>query len=155
MAEKKQESASITLEEAQKMLAEAQAAKEEARALLEEARAAMTAAQETRGEATEPGEEDEAAKQHRQYLEDLEAGRKYMEEKISMRLFKDNDKYKGDVLVCVNGDRLLIKRGETVEIPRKFALVLEESMRQDADTANLIESMSAEYEAEAKARNIS
>ena len=77
-----------------------------------------------------------------------------MEEKVPVELFKDNGKYKGDVLVCVNGERLLIKRGVRVEIPRKFALVLEESAKQDTATANLIESESSRYEAEAAALNI-
>lgn len=77
-----------------------------------------------------------------------------LEEKVPIRLFKDNDRYKDDVYVCVNGERLLIKRGENVEIPRKFALVLEQSAQQDTATATLIEEKSSAYAAEAAAHNV-
>ena len=73
---------------------------------------------------------------------------------VRIRLFKDNDRYKDDVYVCVNGERLLIKRGENVEIPRKFALVLEQSAQQDTATANLIEQKSTAFAAEAAAHNV-
>ena len=76
------------------------------------------------------------------------------DELVSIQLFKDNDKYKDDVFVAVNGDRVQIKRGERVQIKRKFADVLEQSMRQDTATANMIERQSAEYEAKAKALNV-
>ncbi|OUQ82459.1 hypothetical protein B5E43_01270 [Flavonifractor sp. An100] len=73
---------------------------------------------------------------------------------VSIQLFKDNDKYKDDVFAAVNGERVQIKRGERVQIKRKFADVLEQSMRQDTATANMIERQSAEYEAKAKSLNI-
>ncbi len=76
------------------------------------------------------------------------------EELVAVRLFKDNDRYKDDVFVAVNGERVQIKRGETVMVKRKFAAVLEQSMAQDTATANLIEEESSRYEAEAKARNL-
>ena len=44
----------------------------------------------------------------------VEAG----EELVSVRLFKDNDKYKGDVFVAVNGQSVLIRRGERVAIKK-------------------------------------
>ena len=47
-----------------------------------------------------------------------------------------------------------IKRGENVQVPDFVAEVLERSMQQDAATAALIERKAAEYEAEAKARNL-
>lgn len=78
----------------------------------------------------------------------------WLEEKVLIQLFKDKDRYKDDVYVCVNGERLLIKRGENVEIPRKFALVLEQSARQDVATANLIDQKSTAFAAEAAARNV-
>jgi hypothetical protein len=73
------------------------------------------------------------------------------EQLVSIRLFKDNDKYKDDVFVAVNGERIQIKRGETVRIKKKFADVLEESMKQDMATANMIERESSEFEAKAAA----
>lgn len=68
------------------------------------------------------------------------------EELVSVRLFKDNDKYKGDVFVAVNGQSVLIRRGERVEIKKKFAEVLEQSLDQDQRTAGLIERESRAYE---------
>jgi len=73
------------------------------------------------------------------------------EERVSIRLFKDNGKYKDDVFVAVNGERIQIKRGETVRIKKKFAEVLEQSMIQDAATASMIERESSEYRAKAEA----
>lgn len=72
----------------------------------------------------------------------VEAG----EELVSVRLFKDNDKYKGDVFVAVNGQSVLIRRGERVAIKKKFAEVLEQSLDQDQHTAGLIERESRAYE---------
>lgn len=76
------------------------------------------------------------------------------EELVSIRLFKDNDKYKDDVFVAVNGERVQIKRGEAVLIKRKFADVLEQSMKQDMATANMIERESSDFEAKAAALNL-
>lgn len=76
------------------------------------------------------------------------------EELVPIRLFKDNERYKDDVFVAVNGERVQIRRGETVRIKRKFAQVLEQSMRQDTATARLMEQKAAEYEANAKAMNL-
>ena len=70
---------------------------------------------------------------------------------VSIRLFKDNDKYKDDVFVAVNGERVQIRRGETVLIKKKFADVLEQSMKQDVATANMIERESSDFEAKAAA----
>lgn len=159
----------MTAEEMQKMLEEARSAKEEAktaqeeaRAILEQANAALAAAKEAReaqigkdasSDDADP-EEDEETKRRRLFMEEQERERQYMAEKVPIELFKDNGKYKGDVLVCVNGERFLIKRGVRVEVPRYVALVLEESSKQDTATANLIESESSRYEAEAAALNI-
>lgn len=76
------------------------------------------------------------------------------EELVPVRLFKDNDKYKDDVFVAVNGERIQIRRGETVMIKKKFADVLQQSMDQDTATANLIDAESSRYQAEAKARGL-
>lgn len=63
----------------------------------------------------------------------------YMEEYVEVKLFKDNDKYKDDVYVAVNGENCVIKRGERVKIKRKFAEVLDHSEHQDYETSKLIE----------------
>jgi len=122
----------------------------------EAATAAETAAAQTAEE--QPTPEKTPEEQHQEALAakaEAEAREKaWLEEKVPIRLFKDNDRYKDDVYVCVNGERLLIKRGENVEIPRKFALVLEQSAQQDTATANLIEQKSTTFAAEAAAHNV-
>lgn len=69
----------------------------------------------------------------------------YWNELVEVRLFKDNNKYKDDVFVSVNGENCVIKRGEKVMIKRKFADVLERSDLQDFETSKLIEQKSEEF----------
>lgn len=63
----------------------------------------------------------------------------YLNEYVSIKLFRDNDRYKDDVYVAVNGKNCMIKRGEWVKVRRKFALVLEQSEIQDMKTAQYLE----------------
>ena len=67
------------------------------------------------------------------------ADQAYLEEYIAIKLFKDNDRYKDDVYVAINGKNCVIKRGEWVRIKRKFALVLDQSEIQDSKAAALME----------------
>ncbi len=62
----------------------------------------------------------------------------YLNEYVAVKLFKDNDRYTDDVYVAVNGQNCIIKRGEWVNIKRKFALVLDSSEIQDMKTAEYI-----------------
>ena len=64
---------------------------------------------------------------------------------VKIRLFKDAEKYKDDVFVGVNGRGYQIKRGEEVEVPDFVAEVLENSLNQDAATAELITRETANY----------
>ena len=57
------------------------------------------------------------------------------EEKVRIKLFKDNGRYKGDLFVSVNGVNYKIRRGVDVEVPKAVAEVLEHSQRQDDLTA--------------------
>ena len=77
-------------------------------------------------------EKERALAQAREYED-------YLNEYISVKLFKDNDRYRDDVYVAVNGQNCIIKRGEWVKVKRKFALVLDASEIQDMRTAELIE----------------
>lgn len=120
--------------EAEQIIAQAKA---EAAKILADAKAQADAAQVAQAKAPAPSPAKSRA-----------------EELVPVRLFKDNDKYKDDVFLAVNGERVQIRRGEVVYIKRKYAEVLEQSMRQDTATANMIEQKSAEYEARAKALNI-
>lgn len=63
-------------------------------------------------------------------------------EPVTIRLFKDSDKYKSDVFVCINGESWLIKRGESVQVPRKVADVLALADDQIGAAADVI----SEYE---------
>ena len=56
----------------------------------------------------------------------------YYNELVSVRLFKDNDKYRDDVFVSVNGVGMIVPRGVEVEIPRKYAIALKNSQAQDS-----------------------
>ena len=63
----------------------------------------------------------------------------YLEELVAVKLFRDNDHYRDDVYVAVNGHNCVIKRGEWVKIKRKFAMVLDASEIQDMKTAEMLE----------------
>ena len=69
----------------------------------------------------------------------------YWNELVEVKLFKDNNKYKDDVFVAVNGENCVIKRGERVKVKRKFANVLDLSDMQDYETNKLIEKHEREF----------
>ena len=69
----------------------------------------------------------------------------YLNEYVSVKLFKDKGKYKEPVYVAVNGQNCVIKRGEWVKIKRKFALVLDQSEIQDMQTAEMLEAEQARF----------
>ena len=75
----------------------------------------------------EPVEEKEVVK------EELDPMRK-----VTIRLFKDNGKYKDDMVVGLNGRMFQIKRGVEVEVPWAVAEIIRESLEQDQATAELI-----------------
>lgn len=50
---------------------------------------------------------------------------------MTIRLFKDNERYRDDVFVSVNGRTFQIKRGVEVQVPRYVQEVLDNSMSQD------------------------
>ena len=74
--------------------------------------------------------------------QDVEA---YLNEYVAIKLFRDNDRYRDDVYVAVNGRNCVIKRGEWVKVKRKFALVLDQSEIQDMMTAELLEAEQKRY----------
>ena len=118
MAEKKELSPAEIQAQIAKLLEDAKA---EAKRIVEEARSAAKG---------EMSAEEKAQREKR---------RAYLEELVEVKLFKDNNKYKDDVFVSVNGENCVIKRGERVRIKRKFAEVLEQSDKQDYETSKLIE----------------
>ena len=70
-----------------------------------------------------------------------------MREKVKVKLFKDNGKYKDDVFVAVNGKSWLIQRGKEVEVPRFVKEILDASMDQDQYAAEVSRQFESEFEA--------
>ena len=69
----------------------------------------------------------------------------WLNEYVEIKLFKDNEKYKDDVYVAINGKNCVIRRGEWTRIRRKFALLLDQSEIQDMQTAEYLEAEQARY----------
>lgn len=67
------------------------------------------------------------------------------QKKVRVKLFKDNERYKDDVTVVINGKAWRIQRGVPVDIPMYVWLELERSMAQDAQTAIMIQRESDEF----------
>lgn len=65
---------------------------------------------------------------------------------VSIRLFSDNGRYKGDLFVSVNGVNYQIKRGVTVQVPPEVAEVIQHSEEQDAQSAARMEAIIARGE---------
>ena len=56
-------------------------------------------------------------------------------------LIKDNAKYKDDLTVTVNGTNYQIQRGVQVMVPRKVALTIERSHKQELEAQAYMESL--------------
>lgn len=106
------------LKEAKEILANAKA---EAEKIIADAKASVSGKK--TAEQTKANEEEKA----------------YYNELVEVELFKDNGKYKDDVFVAVNGVGCIVPRGKKVKIKRKYALALEDSMRQDRKTSDFID----------------
>ncbi len=78
--------------------------------------------------------------------EGIKANEAYMNENVTIKLFKDNAKYRDDVYVAVNDRSFLIKRGVEVTVPRFVEEVLRNSLAQDEYVASLVEKLQADYE---------
>ena len=63
------------------------------------------------------------------------------EEMTEIYLMKDNDRYKGDVFVCVNGVGIMVPRGEKVKIEKKYADVISRSMDAALSAASYADSL--------------
>ena len=71
-------------------------------------------------------------------------------EKVIVRLFKDNERYKDDGIVGLNGRLYQIQRGIDVEVPAGVAEILNNSMKQDTDTANYLAGLEKTFESRTK-----
>lgn len=70
-----------------------------------------------------------------------ERQKRYFNERVPVTLIKDGGKYKDDVTVTINGTNYQIRRGETVMVPRKVALVLERSRRQEMQAQQMLDDL--------------
>ena len=61
---------------------------------------------------------------------------------VTVKLFRDSERYRDDVFAAVNGRRYRIQRGVEVTVPACVAAVIEESEKQDEMTAGLISEVS-------------
>ena len=128
-----------SLAELQKEMAEMRAAYEEKIRALEGERAAKQ------------GDKEDSDARFRAFLQREDA---WLNEYVEVRLFKDNDKYKDDVYVAINGKNCLIRRGVWTRIRRKFALLLDQSEIQDLRTAELIEQEATRFAAESQRHSV-
>lgn len=65
----------------------------------------------------------------------------YYKEQVPVMLIKDNDKYKDDVTVTLNGTNFRIQRGVKVMVPRNIALILERGHRQEMNAQSFVDSL--------------
>ena len=79
-------------------------------------------------------------------LEGVLKNEEYMKQPVTIKLFKDNGKYRDDVYVCVNDKSYLIRRGVEVTVPRFVEMTLKNSLSQDEYVASLVERLSNDYE---------
>ena len=76
----------------------------------------------------------------------ISANEEYMKQPVTIKLFKDNGRYRDDVYVAVNDRSYLIKRGVEVTVPRFVEQALKTSLSQDEYVATLVERLVNEYE---------
>lgn len=69
---------------------------------------------------------------------------------VRYKAFKDNDKYKDDITVIVNGKIWRIKRGEWVELPQYVIDVIEQGNDQSEAASKFAESKENEYKRASK-----
>lgn len=104
-------------------------------------------------------EDDEAEKKAREEYDAVmkayqKAADKYYNEKVTIRLFKDNGEYSDDVYVGWNMRSFLIKRGVDVEVPRGVAEIIRESEEQAQNASMYMDELSNRFENETKKRNL-
>ena len=95
--------------------------------------------------------ESEQSEKFKRFLREQEA---WLNEYVEVRLFKDNEKYKDDVYVAINGKNCVIRRGVWTRIRRKFALLLDQSEIQDLRTAELMEREAGRFADESRRRDV-
>ena len=102
-----------------------------------------------------PKQEDESKQASRMATEKMiKEQEAWLNELVEIKLFKDNDKYKDDVYVAINGKNCIIRRGVWTRIRRKFALLLDQSEIQDLRTAELMEKEASRFADESRRHSL-
>ena len=92
--------------------------------------------------ADEKSEADRLAEQRK-----LEAiANDWLEESVTIQLFKDGKDYKDDLFISVNNKRWQIKRGLPVTVPRKVMLLIADSEIQSIKAAEYSDQKQNEYQ---------
>ena len=92
--------------------------------------------------ADEKSEADRLAEQRK-----LEAiANDWLEEPVTIQLFKDGKDYKDDLFISVNNKRWQIKRGLPVTVPRKVMLLIADSEIQSIKAAEYSDQKQNEYQ---------
>ena len=73
---------------------------------------------------------------------------------VTVKLFRDNEKYKDDVFVAVNGRRIQVKRGVEVRIPRAHAEVLANAMKQRNESFEYMDGLASDFKRQSEALKI-
>ena len=102
----------------------------------------------------ENAQKEDQAERSKRLQAFLQEQRDYLNEYVEVRLFKDNEKYKDDVYVAINGKNCVIRRGVWTRIRRKFALLLDQSEIQDLRTAELMEREAGRFADESRRRDV-
>ena len=76
---------------------------------------------------------------------EIAAANKWLEEPVTIQLFKDGKDYKDDLYVSVNNKRWQIKRGLPVTVPRKVSLQVADSEIQSIKAAEYSDQKQNEY----------
>ena len=77
---------------------------------------------------------------------EIAAANKWLEEPVTIQLFKDGKDYKDDLFISVNIKRWQIKRGLPVTVPRKVMLLIADSEIQSIKAAEYSDQKQGEYQ---------
>lgn len=69
----------------------------------------------------------------------------FLNEEVTISLFKDGKDYKDDVFIAINGKNYVIRRGVPIKLKRKYVLVLEQQSKQDTWAAEYQEQLQREF----------
>lgn len=76
---------------------------------------------------------------------EIAAANKWLEEPVTIQLFKDGKDYKDDLFISVNNKRWQIKRGVPVTVPRKVMLLIADSEIQSVRAAEYSDERQEDY----------